>query len=39
MKVEVSQPLRKNPATHLHLAEVHQLENDVLWLKYKINNK
>jgi riboflavin biosynthesis pyrimidine reductase len=36
---EVSHPLRKNPATHLHLAEVHPLEDDVLWLKYKINNK
>jgi riboflavin biosynthesis pyrimidine reductase len=36
---EVSHPLRKNQATHLHLAEVHQLEEDVLWLKYKINNK
>lgn len=37
--LEISHPLRKNPATHLHLAEVHQLKEDVLWLKYKINNK
>ena len=35
---EVSPHLSKNPATRLYLKEVRQLENDVLWLRYKINN-
>lgn len=35
---EVSDYLAKAPATHLKLAEVKQLENDVIWLKYKLNS-
>ncbi|UPL50391.1 dihydrofolate reductase family protein [Hymenobacter sublimis] len=31
---EVSDYLRKGPATRLHLTEVQQLDNDVVWLKY-----
>ncbi|WP_045686981.1 RibD family protein [Hymenobacter sp. AT01-02] len=32
---EVSDYLRKGPATRLYLAEVQQLDNDVVWLKYR----
>ncbi|QNH60992.1 RibD family protein [Hymenobacter sediminicola] len=32
---EVSDYLRKGPATRLHLSEVQQLDNDVVWLKYR----
>lgn len=35
---EVSDYLSKAPATHLKLNEVKQLENDVVWLKYSLNN-
>ncbi|UOQ76733.1 dihydrofolate reductase family protein [Hymenobacter sp. 5516J-16] len=31
---EVSDYLRKGPATRLHLTEVQQLDNDVVWLRY-----
>lgn len=33
---EVSEYLKKNPATELKLKEVQQLRNDVLWLKYDV---
>jgi riboflavin biosynthesis pyrimidine reductase len=36
---EVSDYLTKGPATLLKLKEVKQLENDVVWLKYTLNNK
>lgn len=32
---EVSDYLKKGPATRLHLAQVQQLDNDVVWLKYR----
>ncbi|WP_022823459.1 RibD family protein [Hymenobacter norwichensis] len=35
---EVSDYLRKGPATRLHLAEVKQLDNDVVWLKYRFKS-
>ena len=35
---EVSEYLKKNPATELKLKEVQQLRNDVLWLKYGIHS-
>ena len=35
---EVSEYLSKAPAILLKLNEVKQLENDVLWLKYSLNN-
>jgi riboflavin biosynthesis pyrimidine reductase len=35
---EVSPSLRKNPAAQLQLIKAEQLDNDVLWLKYKINS-
>lgn len=34
---EVSEYLSKAPAAHLKLTEVKQLENDVVWLKYRLN--
>lgn len=36
---EISEYLSKAPATLLKLKEVKQLENDVLWLKYSLNNQ
>ena len=36
---DVSDHLRKKPASPLHLSEVKQLEGDVLWLKYRMNTK
>jgi riboflavin biosynthesis pyrimidine reductase len=36
---EVSDYLSKKPATLLKLTQVTQLENDVLWLKYRVNTK
>ncbi|QJD97907.1 RibD family protein [Mucilaginibacter robiniae] len=36
---EVSEYLQKRPASLLQLTEVKQLENDVIWLKYKFNNQ
>ncbi|MBS7563739.1 RibD family protein [Mucilaginibacter sp. Bleaf8] len=35
---EVSEYLTKKPATQLYLKEVKQLENDVIWLKYKFEH-
>ncbi|RTQ51707.1 RibD family protein [Hymenobacter gummosus] len=32
---EVSEYLAKGPATRLHLTQVEQLDNDVVWLKYR----
>lgn len=36
---DVNDHLGKKPASPLHLSEVKQLENDVLWLKYRMNTK
>lgn len=35
---EVSEYLRKGPATRLQLTAVQQLDNDVVWLKYRFNH-
>jgi riboflavin biosynthesis pyrimidine reductase len=35
---EVSEYLTKGPATRLHLTQVQQLDNDVMWLKYRFNH-
>ncbi|TGE06162.1 dihydrofolate reductase family protein [Hymenobacter fodinae] len=35
---EVSDYLTKGPATRLHLTQVQQLDNDVVWLKYRFNH-
>jgi hypothetical protein len=35
----LSKRLSENHATRLHLKEVRQLENDVLWLRYKIGSE
>jgi riboflavin biosynthesis pyrimidine reductase len=34
---EVSEYLTKGPATRLQLTQVQQLDNDVVWLKYRFN--
>jgi riboflavin biosynthesis pyrimidine reductase len=36
---EASRRLSENHATRLHLKEVRQLEDDVLWLRYKISSE
>jgi riboflavin biosynthesis pyrimidine reductase len=36
---DVNDHLRKKPASLLHLSDVQQLENDVLWLKYRLNTR
>jgi riboflavin biosynthesis pyrimidine reductase len=36
---EASRCLSENHATRLHLEEVRQLEDDVLWLRYKISSE
>ncbi|QJX48922.1 RibD family protein [Hymenobacter taeanensis] len=35
---EVSEYLTKGPATRLQLTQVQQLDNDVVWLKYRFNH-
>jgi riboflavin biosynthesis pyrimidine reductase len=35
---EVSEYLQRKPATPLQFMEVKKLENDVLWLKYRVSN-
>ncbi|MCC3156491.1 dihydrofolate reductase family protein [Hymenobacter sp. 15J16-1T3B] len=35
---EVSDYLHKGPATRLHLTQVQQLDNDVVWLKYRFEH-
>ncbi|UOQ52215.1 dihydrofolate reductase family protein [Hymenobacter cellulosivorans] len=35
---EVSEYLTKGPATRLHLTQVEQLDNDVVWLKYRFDH-
>ena len=36
---EVSEYLSKKPAAQLQLTEVKQMENSVLWLKYKVKSR
>lgn len=36
---EVSDYLKKGPATRLYLAQIKQLDNDVVWLKYRFKEQ